>query len=501
MRRRSYDIVIVGSGAGGGTVAQELSSLCRGGVRIAVLEKGPKLCNEEFTGRELEMAQALYADGGGFLTAERTMTLAFGSAYGGSTAVYTGTSLLPPQRILERWNVPGLSFADIEQRARRFADENNVHLLEDRLINENNHLFVEGCRRLNYRVQQFPVNLKGCRGSSLCNLGCPNQAKQGTDRVQLPRAERNGVEVITRCEVQRICERTILARVHAKPEGSKGEPSSWDPGEYQIDAKVIVVCAGAVNSPALLLRSGLATRLPRLGHGFTCHPAIIMVAEHNRAITNFVGHPKSFYLDQFAESDRFLLETCMYFPFITAKAMAGFGREHSRFMRVYPCLQMILVLACDEVDTHNRVTVDRGGRPVVHYRFTAEVARGLVQGAITSAKIFFAAGAVRVHLPVAQFPTIEVADAERLDQIAEHPDFNPGKLPISAAHLQGGCAMGRGPNDSVTDAYGRVHGIPWLFVADSSLFPNSLEINPYLTIMALADRVAEGIRKDAHTLL
>ena len=501
MTRRSYDIAIIGSGAGGGTVAQQLSPLCREGVRIAVLEKGPKLRDEEFTGRELEMAQTLYEDGGGFLTAERTMTLAFGCTYGGSTAVYTGTSLLPPQRILEHWNVPELTFADVEQRARNFAAENNVHLLENEAINDNNRLFVEGCRRLGYHVQQFPVNLKGCRGSSLCNLGCPNRAKQGTDRVQLPRAERNGVEVITRCEVLRLGEKTIFARVHRKPAGGKGEPSSWEPGEYEIDAKVIVVCAGAVNSPALLMRSGLAGKLPRLGHGFTCHPAIIMIAEHNRPITNFVGHPKSFYLDQFAESDRFLLETCMYFPFTTAKSMAGFGQEHSRFMRAFPRLQMILVLACDEVNAHNRVTVDRSGRAVVHYRFAPQVMRGLTRGAITSAKIFFAAGAARVHLPVAQFPMIERAEAERLDQVAEHPDFKPGKLPISAAHLQGGCAMGRGPADSVTDAYGRVHGIPWLFVADSSLFPNSVEINPYLTIMALADRVAETIRKEAGKLL
>jgi len=501
MTQRSYDIVIIGSGAGGGTVAQELSPLCQQGVRIAVLEKGPKLRDEEFTGHELEMAQALYEDGGGFLTAERTMTLAFGCAYGGSTAVYTGTSLLPPQRILERWNVPQLTFADVEQRARKFAAENNVHFVEDELLNENNRLFAEGCRRLDYHVQQFPVNLKGCRGSSLCNLGCPNQAKQGTNRVQLPRAERNGVEVITRCEVLRIGEKTVFARVHAKPAGGKGEPSSWEPGEYEIAAKVIVVCAGAVHSPALLMRSGLARNLPRLGHGFTCHPAIIMVAEHTRAITNFVGHPKSFYLDQFAESDRFLLETCMYFPFTTAKAMAGFGEEHSRFMRAFARLQMILVLACDEADAHNRVRVDGSGRPVVHYRFTPEVRKGLVRGAVTSAKIFFAAGAVRVHLPVAQISTMESGEAERLNQIAEHPDFKPGKLPISAAHLQGGCAMGKGPADSVTDAYGRVHGIPWLFVADASLFPNSLEINPYLTIMALADRVAETIRKEAHTLL
>lgn len=501
MTRRSYDVVIVGSGAGGGTVAQELSSLCRDGVRIVVLEKGAKLRAEEFTGRELEMAQALYEDDGGFLNAERTMTLAFGSTYGGSTAVYTGTSLLPPERVLQRWNVPSCTFADVEQRARKFMTENNVHFLEDKWINDNNRLFVEGCEQLGYRAQQFPVNLKGCRGSSLCNLGCPNQAKQGTDRVQLPRAERNGVEVITRCEVLRVGEKTIFARVHAKPPGGKGEPSPWQAGDYQIDAKVIVVCAGAVNSPALLMRSGMGAGLPQLGRGFTCHPAFIMIAEHARAITNFVGHPKSFYLDQFAQSDRFLLETCMYFPFVTAKAMAGFGEEHSRFMRAFPRLQMILVLACDEVNAHNRVTVDGSGRPVVHYRCTPEVMRALVRGAITSAKIFFATGAERVHLPVTRCPTIERTDVERLNQIAEHPDFKPGKLSISAAHLQGGCAMGRGRADSVTDGFGRVHGIPWLFVADSSLFPNSLEINPYLTIMALADRVAETIRKDVHALL
>lgn len=501
MNRRSYDIVIIGSGAGGGTVAQELSSLCREGVRIAVLEKGPKLCDEEFTGRELEMAQALYGNGGGFLTAEQTMTLAFGSAYGGSTAVYTGTSLLPPERILQRWNVPGLYFADVEQRARKFMAENNVHLVKEPLINENNWLFVEGCRRLGYHAEQFPVNIKGCHGSSLCNLGCPNRAKQGTDRVQLPRAESNGVEVITRSEALRIEEKTILARVSAKPTGGKGEPSAWEPGNYRIDAKVIVICAGTVNSPALLLRSELGRKLPRLGHGFTCHPAFIMVAEHDRPITNFVGHPKSFYLDQFAPSDHFLLETCMYFPFITAKSMAGFGEEHRRFMRAFPRLQMILVLACDEADPHNRVGIDRDGHPVVHYRFTPRVVRGLMRGAVNSVRIFFAAGAVRAHLPVSPSTTIEHADAGRLDQIEDRMEFKPGKTPVSAAHLQGGCAMGRGPEDSVTDAWGRVHGIPWLFVADASLFPNSLWINPYLTIMALADRVAEAVRKDLPALL
>ncbi|HUE05604.1 MAG TPA: GMC family oxidoreductase [Bryobacteraceae bacterium] len=501
MKRVGYDIVIVGSGAGGGTVAQELSPLCHDGVRIAVLEKGPRLRDDEFTGRELEMAGALYEDGGGFLTADGSMTIAFGCVYGGSTVVYTGTSMLPPERVIRRWDVPGLTHADLDCRARKFMAENNAHLLEDGLINENNKLFLAGCRKLDYDVRQFPVNIKGCRGSSLCNLGCPNQAKQGTDRVQLPNAERNGVEVITRCQVLTVGDRTLTARVSAKPAGGKGAPSPWEPGDYQIDAKVIVLSAGAVNTPALLLRSGMGNSLPYLGRGFTVHPAFIIVGEHPRPVVNFVGHPKSYYVDQFAESEHFVLETCMYFPFITAKSLAGFGAPHSAFMRAFPRLQMILVLACDKADEHNRVTINMAGGPVVDYRFQPEAIGGLIRGAITSAKILFAAGATRVHVPVARNPTVEAGDAARLDDIAAHAAFTPGKTPVSAAHPQGGCGMGSDPSNSVTDSYGRVHGAHGLFVADASLFPNSLEINPYVTIMALADRVAQRIREEAPALL
>jgi choline dehydrogenase-like flavoprotein len=351
---------------------------------------------------------------------------------------------------------------------------------------------------LGYQAVQFPVNVKGCRGSSLCNLGCPNQAKQGTHRVQLPRAEGEGVEVVTRCEVKRLEERNVIAEVTSTGPGDKGEPSSWEPGRYRIRAKTVVVAAGAVNTPALLLRSQLPASLPKLGHGFTCQPAIILVAEHDRPITNFIGHPKSYYLD-FAKTDGYILETCMYFPFTTAKSLTGFGAAHSEFMRGFPRLQMILAFACDHVDPHNRVSVDESGRPVVHYRFTPEVVRALVQATMTSARIFFAAGAKRAHVPMAEPTTVEADQAEQLDTLVDESAFKPGRVTVSAAHLMGGCGMGRTADDSVTDSYGRVHGIPWLYVADASLFPDAVEINPYLTIMALADRVAERIREEVST--
>lgn len=499
-REKGYDVVIIGSGAGGGTVAQELAPLVRDGVRILLLEKGPRLADHEFTGRELEMADALYQDGGAFLTHEGTMTLAFASAYGGSTVVYTGTSLPPPERVIGAWGVPGLDHADLVRRSAKYAEQNNVHLLDEPLINDNNRLFVEGGRKAGYRVEQFPVNVKGCRGSSLCNLGCPNQAKQGTNRVQLPRAERAGVEVVTRAEVLRIMpDRTLTVRVSEKPAGGKGAASEWPPGDYRVAAGIIVCAGGAIGTSALLVRSGLAARLPRLGAGFTCHPALVVAAEHPQAITNDVGHPKSYFVDR-AATERFVLETCMYFPFVTAKFLTGFGAPHSAMMRAFPRLQMILILACDRATPGNRVAVDRAGRPVVHYRLTSETIDALVLGTRAAARITFAAGACRVNAP-ARPPVIEARDAATLDTRISARHFQPGKLAVAAAHVMGGCGMGTSAADSVTDTWGRVHGIPSLRVADASLFPDSLEINPYLTIMALADRVAEGIRADARDLM
>jgi choline dehydrogenase-like flavoprotein len=494
------DVVIVGSGAGGGTAAQALAPLVAAGRRVLVLEQGPRLADDEYSGRELDMAESLYEDAGGFLTADGTMTLAFGRVLGGSTVVYTGTSLIAPERVIRRWDMPGLDAADLVERSHRYMQQNGVHLLDETLLNDNNLLFRDGARRAGYACEQFPLNLRGCLGSSLCNLGCPNAAKQGTHRVQLPAAAAAGVEIVTRAEALRIEERSVLVRVHAKQPGTKGAPPEWEPGDYRVRAGAVVVAGGAIGSSALLLRSGLGRALPRLGAGFTCHPAFILVAEHARVISNDVGHPKSFFVDRAAE-EGFVLETCMYFPFTTAKNLTGFGADHSAMMRAFRRLQMILVLACDRAVDGNRITVDRAGRPVVHYRFTPGVVRSLVAATRASARIFFAAGAERVHAPTARPHLIEARDADRIDERIDAAHFLPGTTTVSAAHLMGGCGMGRTAADSVTDAWGRVHGLPWLRVADSSLLPDALEINPYLTIMALADRVSEALLHDAPELL
>ena len=236
--------------------------------------------------------------------------------------------------------------------------------------------------------------------------------------------------------------------------------------------------------------------MPALGRYFTCHPALILVGEHAHPITNITGHPKSFYCDEFHNSDHFLLETCIYYPFTLAKNLSGYGSEMDELLAHFRQLQMILVLAIDEAEAHNRITIDSRGNPVVHYKFSSRTTHALVQAMRASTKIFFAAGAGRVHAPATKHFFINRDDVDSIEKLITEANFKLGKISISAAHLMGGCRMGTDPKTSVTDSWGKVHGVDGLYVADSSLFPAASEVNPYLTIMALADRVAEGIRKD-----
>lgn len=497
--RVDADVVIIGSGAGGGTVAQTLASLARAGQRVILLEKGAFLDRKRFDGREIDMAELLYEAGGGMAVTDHSVTLALAQGVGGGTQVYTGTSLLPEERVIDAWAIPGLTHADLVARGQRFMGQNCVHLLASNELNDNNRLFRDGCEALGWPAKQFPVNVRGCRGTSLCNLGCLHNAKQGTQQVQIPEAAGLGVEVVTRATALRVRDDGAghgLVDVEVSgaphPHGAFAD-SPWPAGRYTIRARTVVVSAGAVHSPALLLRSGLGDALPALGRYWTCQPAHILVGVHDRPLTNAVGHPKSFVYDAHIADERYFLEACMYFPFVTAKNLGGFGPDHHHLLAAYERLQMILVLAVDDALPEHRVRVDREGQVQVDYTLTPATREALVRGTRAAARIFFAAGAQRVHAPSARPMMLERSEQTQIDSRIDVRHLLPGSVAVSAAHLMGGCRMGSDRQRSVTNPDGQVHGLPWLYVADSSLFPTAAEINPYLTIMAMAERVADGV--------
>jgi hypothetical protein len=253
------------------------------------------------------------------------------------------------------------------------------------------------------------------------------------------------------------------------------------------------MAAGAIYTPTLLMRSGLASDLPAIGRFWTCHPAHILAGEHDTPITNYVGFPKSYVWEERVEAERYVLESCMYMPFITAKNLTGFGPDHERLMAAYDRLQMILVLACDDALPDQRVTIDQAGKPVIQYKLMPKTIEAMVRGTRAAAEIFFAAGASAVHAPSARPTLIERTENADLNTRIRTELFKPGTISVAAAHLMGGCRMGVDKRESVTTPRGQVHGHDWLYVADASLFPTALEINPYLTIMALAEHVAEAV--------
>jgi len=484
-RELSYDIVIVGSGAGGGTVAKELSDLCAKGFKIALLELGPRFKPEDNTREELPMARQYYFNSGGFQTTTQDMTLAFAKGLGGSTNVYTGVTFKLPESAVKKWNVPDITLEDLDPRMDKYLKENGAHLEDENNINKNNQLFKAGCEKLGWHVDQFQINTRNCIGLGTCNLGCARGAKQGTAVVQIPQAERNGVEVITHCKVERIEGNTVVATVNGS-----------SPDEYRISAKKIILCAGAINTPAILMRSFGEKFNPVIGRYLTCHPAMIMAADHEVEVNGTEGPPKNYYSDQFVKKDRFLLESCMYFPFSFARNLIGFGADVDDLVHRYPHLQMVIALVLDEAYAHNRVSINSKGEAQVHYKLDTKIQQAFVKASRATARLMFSAGASRVHVPGANHFFIKPNEVTRLDEVINEKQFKLGQTTIASAHLMGGCRMGESADNSVTNSWGKVHGHKHLYVADGSLFPSCSEVNPYLTIMALADRVAEGVRKD-----
>ncbi len=490
-RTLDYDVLIIGSGAGGGTVAERLSKLCAQGMRIAVVEAGPWYRREHFNMREPDML-SLFLDRGAVPAKSFDIAVTAAQCVGGSTSVYTGVTFRAPEGLIAGWSrdfgLPELTEADVHSRFARLEAAIDAHVPGRDYENENNRVFRQGCEQLGWPVKQFQLNIKQCERCGFCNLGCPYGAKRGTLEVQLPAALAAGVELIPNCRIE--CVRDGGAEGVISPAPSGTQAGEHEPGPVRFNAKVVVVAAGTLNSSALLLRSQLPELSPACGKYLTLHPALTSFARMEQDVRGWGGFPKLYYTDQFSSSDHYYIETAFYFPFMTARSLPGFGAEPKRFMQAYSQLACALTLVHDEPAEHNAIRWEHGRR-VLDYRLSVASKTALVHAQRSAGRIYFGAGALEyVSLLGKRFSVSrerELDDAITLDALV------PGKVVVSSAHPMGGCRMGKDPATSVTNAWGQVHGHPSVVVADASLMPTSSKVNPYLTIMALADRVAEGI--------
>lgn len=492
------DAVVVGSGAGGSVVAAELAAA---GSDVVILEMGDYLNEADFTGNEAEMTSRLFLGHGLLSTTDLGITVLAGSCLGGGTVVNWSDSLRTPPDVLDEWErehgLEGVAGATFQQGFDVAERRMGVSTL-DSTPNENNAALKLGCEALVYHWDPIPRNASGCeQRCGGCQYGCPLGRKRSALLTFLQDAHDRGARVIAGCRVERV----LVSNGRAV--GVEGRAAG---GLHRVvvRAPAVVVAGGSVESPALLLRSGLDN--PNIGRHLRLHPVAVVAGFYDHPIRAWAGSPQTIKTDEFARlrgAHGFRIEMAPALPGTIASGTAWEGGlEHKLQMLRSAYAAIFFVLTRDTGE--GRVQVDRRGQPVIRYWPNQVDAGFLVRGMQEIGRIAFAGGAVAVsttHSPplrlASETGVAGAVGAERLDRFLgdiARRGIAPNRLPLFTAHQMGSCRLGADRTTSVADPYGQVHGVTGLFVADASGFPTASGVNPMLSVMALAYRVAQRIK-------
>ncbi len=495
------DVVVIGSGAGGGVVAGELAMA---GKSVVVLEKGGYNNETNFTLQEAQAMPELYLKRGTLTSKDLSIIVLAGSTLGGGTTINWTTSLRPSLDVLEEWEQrSGLhsyftssqlqeSFAAVEKRI-NVNRENSTH-------NRQNQLLFDGSAALGYHAGVLPRNAIDCQQRcGVCEFGCPYGAKQSTMKTYLQDAYDNGARIIVHCSADKV----LIENGHV--EGVKATVTNPETGRtynVTIHSKIVVVAAGAVSSPAVLLRSGVENK--HIGRHLKLHPVSTVSGVYQEKVYTWKGVMQSAYNDEFAhlhENYGYKLEVAPAHPGLIGLTTPWYGaREYRESMLDAPHLATIIVLTRDKGE--GTVTTDRDGEPVVNYTTSAYDRQHLLHGLRTSARVHFAAGAKAVlslqnkknRVDRLEDGTVSMRDLSDFDARLERYGMGPNRMMMFSAHQMGTCRMGADAKNAVTDSNSEVYGVKNLFVCDGSVFPAASGVNPMLSIMGLAHRSAQYIK-------
>ncbi len=481
------EVVVIGSGAGGAVVARELAAR---GRDVALVEEGGFFTGKDFTGDPRTMIDLLYRNRG--LTGafgRPTIPIPLGRCVGGTTTINSGTCYRTPDYVLDDWaarfGVAGAREADLRPYFERVEAEINVRPVPDDTYGRNSRLFERGAAALGYTGARIPRNERGCLGTGVCAFGCPQDAKQATHVSYVPRALADGARLFTRCRVDRIL---LSAGRAVGVVGRFVDGNDRDTGhELRLLARHVVIACGALLTPALLERSAVPDPSGRRGRNLHIHPATRVGALFDEEVRGWEEVPQAYNVDHFTREGIFIQGQFVP-PAMAGPALPGVGAAHKTLMARYRHLGSFGALISDE--SAGRVRAGGGRWPRVTYQLGSADAHRLARAIGLTAEIFFAAGAREVYSGVHSQPVLRTIDEARALQGATPAAVD---LEMMAFHPQGTARMGEDPRVAVTDSVGRVHGTPGLWVGDASLFPSSCKVNPQLTIMALATRLAEHL--------
>jgi len=486
------DVVVVGSGPCGGVAAYELAAA---GKRVVLLEEGPPFTPADFTiDGALSMSRTM-REGGLRFTGGYVMPTMQAMALGGGSLVNSAMCARCPEFRLDEWSAASdlarTRRKDLEPHYDAVAEFLGIAPTPDAVQGRRNLLFRDGCKALGYSSEPAARNVVGCRGSGECFTGCRARAKQSIDISYVPGALRHGARVLTSAQVQQI---HVSGRRATGVSGQVVAPFGGRPAaRFRVDAKAVVLAAGALATPILLQRSGnLANTSKLVGEKLQFHPGTSVVGVFPDPVEPVFGATQGYQSLHFLR-EGFKLETLWGPPVVLAVRMPGFGHEFKRHL-----LDLRHAAVWDAIascrSSFGRVR-ERGRslQPSMTWRFHPDDAAVLGRSVWVLAEIFFAAGARKILPGVAGLPDElgSLAEAEVLRRRV------PGakELVCASTHVFGTTRMHADARRGVVDEELRAHDLDNLYVVDTGVFPMSPAVNPMFTGMALAHRAARELAR------
>lgn len=489
---REVDYVVVGSGAGGAAAAV---TLARGGAHVAIVEAGAWRDPEHYPSSTYGAMRDLFDDWGSTIARGRVFwPVVQARTVGGTTVINCAICVRTPGDVLEDWRTRlGVGDARLERRISEAQDalerELCAEVVPPEAMGRSNALALAGANALGYASHAMTRYVKGCAGSGQCLQGCRAMRKQSTNVNYVPEVLARGGDVLSCAPVARVL---FEGRRAVGVSGGFREPRTGRRGARFIvrARRAVVVAASVTHTAPLLAASGV--RSAHLGEGFRAHPGAGTFGVFDEIVDHNVGATQGWASTAYRDTPGIKLESLAIPPEMIASRLAGAGVELMERLREYRHIAMWV----GAVRAQSVGSVRRGwfGKPSVRYGFDRADMERLRAAFVITARTQFAAGARKVLPGVFGLPYAIGPDEI---SVLENAPLDPRRYIAVMTHLFGGAVMGRDAASGVTDASGRVWGYEGLVVADASVIPTVLGVNPQHTIMALARVFAEDLL-DAH---
>jgi choline dehydrogenase-like flavoprotein len=462
------DVAVIGSGAAGSVMAYELA---RRGIKVIVVERGAREDPQSFVHNELDMVPRLYKRGGLQVTKDNDMAILQGETVGGSTVINNAVWLRPDlDTVLPAWKEKRAEI-DRGRLVEAFEDiEKNLHVspIIPELVHRGTDVFLDGSRKLGIPARLLAHNRDECIACGWCNYGCRYNRKTSMLLTYIPWAEEKGTAVLDGCRGVTVT--TNGGSVTGVKFERKGKPET-------VQANAVVVCAGAIGSSEVLLRSGIRAG-GKVGSGFHLLGGVLVTAETEREYNSYDGIGLTAIAD--ADPD-VIIENFFAPPGAFAINLGGWFGMHADRMNRYTRFVQAGVMTATE--PRGRITLNRKNETIIDIKFSKTELEKLKKGIRVLTDIFFAGGAVSV-LP-ATYRYFEFTHPGDVDEILNRVR-NPDDLLLGSAHPQGGNVMCDDPAVGVVDHSFRVHGFNNLYVADASIFPSNIRANCQAMVMGIA---------------